>query len=112
MHAYDFGADEFESNPYRIINTSLVGRNYAGLQSASGILYLVMTALRKLPRVTGMTLYRGVRSEVKMGVDHYHEGNTIIWPALSSTSPDIKATKAFLAKGFKDREGNRDTVYH
>ena len=112
MHVYDFGADEFESNPYRIINTSLVGRNYAGLQSASGILYLVMTALRKLPRVTGMTLYRGVRSEVKMDVDHYHEGNTITWPALSSTSPDMKATKAFLAKGFKDREGNRDTVYH
>ena len=62
MYTYDFGSDEFESNPYRIIITSLVGRNYSSLQRASGILYLVMTALRKLPRVTGTTLYRGVRS--------------------------------------------------
>ena len=85
MYTYDFGPGEFESNPYRIINTSLVGRNYAGLQRASGILYLVMTAMRKLPRVTGKSLYRGVRSEVKMDEDHYHEGNTITWPALSST---------------------------
>ena len=101
MYTYDFGPGEFECNPYRIINTSLVGRNFNSLQRASGILYLVMTALRKLPRVTGMTLYRGVRSEVKMDEDHYHEGNTITWPVLSSTSPDMKAIKAFLAKGSK-----------
>ena len=36
-----------------------------------------------------------------MDEDHYHEGNTITWPALSSTSPDMKATKSFLAKGSK-----------
>ena len=68
---------------------------------ATGILYLVMTALRKLPRVTGITLYRGVRNEVKMDGDHYHEGNTITWPALSSTSPHMKTVKTFTAKGSK-----------
>ena len=73
----------------------------AGLQRASGILYLVMTALRKLSRVTGMYLYRGVRSDMKMDEGHYSEGNTITWPALSSTSPDMKATKTFLVKGSK-----------
>ena len=104
MYTYDFGAEEFESNPYRIINKSLVGRNFNNLQKASGILYLVMTALRKLPRVTGMTLYRGVRSEVNMDKDHYYEGNTITWPALSSTSPDMKATKTFLAKEAKNKK--------
>ena len=101
MYTYDFGFKRFEKNPYRIINRSLVGRNYAALQKASGILYLMMSALRKLPRVTGITLYRGVRSGMKMSISHYHEGNTITWPALSSTSPDMKATKAFLAEGSK-----------
>ena len=93
MYTYDFGSDEFESNPYRIINRSLVGRNYAELQRASGLLYLVMTALRKLPRVTGKLLYRGVRSEVSLDEDHYYKRNIVKWPALSSTSPDMSATK-------------------
>ena len=48
-----------------------------------------------------MYLYRGVRSEVNVDESHYHKGNTITWPALSSTSPDMKATKTFLAKGAK-----------
>ena len=104
MYTYDFGASEFECNPYRIINLSLVERNFSLLQKVSGMLYLVMTALRKLPRVTGVSLYRGVRSKVNLDEDHYHEGNTVTWPALSSTSPDMKATKTFLAKGSKSKK--------
>ena len=104
MYTYDFGPGKFESNPYRIINKSLIERNFNILQSASGLLYLVMTALRKLPRVTGMTLYRGIQSKIKIDMSHYHEGNTVTWSALSSTSPDMKATKAFLAKGSKTGE--------
>ena len=99
MYTYDFGSNEFESNPYRIVNKSLVGRNYAALQKASGLLYLVMAALRKLPRTTGRTLYRGVRNEVNLDEDHYYEGNVIAWTALSSTSPDMNAVKDFLANG-------------
>ena len=62
MYTYDFGSKGFESNPYRIINR----RNFAEMQRASRLLYLVMGALRKLPRVTGRTLYRGVRGEVSL----------------------------------------------
>ena len=63
MYTYDFGGKEYESNPYRIINKSLVGRNFAELQRASGLLYLLMTALRKLPSMAGKKLYRGVRDK-------------------------------------------------
>ena len=99
MYTYDFGSSMFEYNPYRLLNTALVGRNTAGLARAKDALYLVMTALRKLPKVRGRILYRGVRSEVNLDKDHYHEGNIITWPAFSSTSPDSKATKAFLSSG-------------
>ena len=66
--------------------------------------YLVTSALRMLPRVTGRTLYRGVMGEVSLDRDHYHKGNVVTWPALSSTSPDMGTTKAFLAKGSKSGE--------
>ena len=100
MYTYDFGSKDFESNPYRIINR----RNFAEMQRASGMLYLVMSALWKLPRVTGRTLYRGVRGEVSLDKDHYRKGNVVTWPALSSTSPAMEATKTFLAKGSKNGE--------
>ena len=99
MYTYDFGPKDFESNPYRIIN-----RNFAEMQRVSGLLYLVMNALRKLPRVRGRALYRGVRGEVSLDKDHYHKGNVVTWSALSSTSPDMEATKTFLAKGSKSGE--------
>ena len=70
MYTYDFGSKDFESNPYRIINK----RNFAEMQRASGLLYLVMRSLRKFPMVTGRTLYRGVRGEVSLDKDHYHNG--------------------------------------
>ena len=96
MYTYDFGPKDFESNPYRIVN-----RNFTEMKRASGLLYLVMSGLRKLPRVTGRTLYRGVRGGVSLDKDHYHKGNVVTWSALSSTSPDLNTTKAFLAKGSK-----------
>ena len=73
MYTYDFGSKDFESNPYRIINR----RNFAEMQRASGLLYLVISALRKLPRVTGRMLYRGVRGEVSLDKGHYQKGNVV-----------------------------------
>ena len=101
MYTYDLGPNDFESNPYRIINKSLVGRSFADLQRASGLLYLVVSALRKLPRVTGRTLYRGVKCEVNLDNKHYCKGNVMTWSALSSTTPGMEVTKVFLAKGSK-----------
>ena len=69
-----------------------------------GLLYLVMSALKKLPRMTGRTLYRGVRGEVSLDKGTTTKGNVVTWSALSSTSPDMDATKTFLAKGSKGGE--------
>ena len=101
MYTYDFGFEKLEKNPYRIINKNIASRNFSGLQDIKDLIFLVLTALRKLPRVEGKTLYRGVRADVNTDEDHYSEDNTITWPALSSTSPSMKSTKAFLASGSK-----------
>ena len=96
LYTFDFRGNDFEFNPYRIINKALAFSNEAELRRASGLLYIVMCSLRKLPRCTGKTLYRGVRGGVD--VSSYKEGSTVVWRGLSSTSPDMSVTKAFLAK--------------
>ena len=102
MYTFDFGVKHYESNPFRLINKDLVTRSKESLKRIRGLLYLVMSALRKLPRVTGRTLYRGVRKDANIDQKHYAEGSVITWSAFSSTSPDMNTTKAFLAKGSED----------
>ena len=100
LYTFDFGGDNININPYRIINKALMTSDEAALGKASGLLYLVMGSLRRLPTCTGKTLYRGVRDGVDVSL--YKEGSTIVWRGLSSTSPDMNATKGFLAKGSAD----------
>ena len=95
LYTFDFGSENYESNPYRIINKALVTGDDEYLLRASGMLYLVVSALRRLPRRKGVTLYRGIREGVNMSL--YREGSHVVWRGLSSTSPDMGATKAFLA---------------
>ena len=37
-----------------------------------------------------------------MNIASYRYGETVVWGSLSSTSPSISVTKAFLAKGIED----------
>lgn len=99
MYTYDFGQKKTEYNPYVMINRSLAERVVVSLQKTNGLLYLVMMALRKLPRITGLTLYKGVKGKINFDESNYRMGNVITWPTLSSTSPDMNETKKMLAKG-------------
>lgn len=100
LYTFEFANIEYlESAPCRIINRNLVKRNYVSMQQAGGMIYLVMNALRKLPRCSGETLYRGVKSYVSLDDYHYYAGNIITWPALSSTTTDVESVKNSLAVG-------------
>ena len=103
LYTFDFGGSAFEENPYRIINKALTSRDEGEMQKASGLLFLVMSSLRKLPRCAGKTLYRGVREGVDVSL--YEDGATVVWRGLSSTSPDMKTTKAFLEGRSGGEEG-------
>lgn len=99
MYTYDFGPANFESNPHRIINRSLLSKNIAEMQKASGLLYLVMVALRKLPKVTNARLYRGINGKTNVVEEQYSKGSIIVWPGLTSVSTDMDEIKKFLAAG-------------
>lgn len=96
LYTFDFGPGMFESNPYRIVNRALMNGGREELLNARGLLYVIMSAVRKLPRSEGRTLYRGMRDAIE--IDKYTEGEVVTWPGFSSTSPDMKATKAFLSE--------------
>ena len=70
------------------------------------VLYLVVAALRKLPVVSGITLYRGIRCTVSRKL--YKEGNTVVWPGFSSTSPNMGSIKAFLNKIYNSNNSDRN----
>lgn len=102
LYTFDFGPSKYEMNPYRIINKALSGLGEESMERASGLMHIVMRSLRKLPKVTGRTLYRGLRETV--GKEAYREGSIVMWPGLSSTTSDKSITKRFLPK---EKNGNK-----
>ena len=94
------------NNPYRALNNSLsVDRNNAALKKTRGILFLLLQALRKLPRFVpeSHTLYRGLKIHVQTEADPefperkpYATGNEKTWWAFTSTTTSLEATKTFV----------------
>lgn len=93
MYTYDFG--NAEKSPYKVINKNLVGRNTAGLQKIKWMLYLLLTALRKLPRFSGKRLYRMVKSGVNLS--KCKKGERLMWSAFTSTSISRDEARKFLS---------------
>ena len=80
MYTFDFGVNKSDRSPYHLVNAALALNDPDEVKNVKGILYLVMTALRKLPVVHGKVLHRGIRSEVFAGRglggnDYYNYGN-------------------------------------
>ena len=102
MYTFDFGGDRYEMNPYWLLNNALrTDKNKVQeIVRVRDIVYLVVSSLRKLPVVKGVTLYRGIRN--KVSTSQYKEGSVVVWPGFSSTSPDMNTTKAFLTKIKRD----------
>lgn len=108
LYTFDFRSNNYSINPYSIINSALLSNNIEGIRKAKDIIYLVMVALRKLPIVSGILLHRGIRTDVSGNAGgfngtntppNYAKGSIITWGGMSSTTPDMEASKAFLARG-------------
>ena len=105
----EWNSDMFEGeSPYRILNNSLsVDRSNAALKKTRGFLFLLLQALRKLPRFVpeSHTLYRGIRVHVQTKPDPefperkpYTAGNEKTWWAFTSTTTSLEVTRTFLGK--------------
>lgn len=84
-----------ENSPYKILNKKLRNDNYEDqISSKKSYTRLLLQALRKFPRTTSQTLYRGVKDDD----NQYSVGMELIWKGFSSTSTSLRTTQTFLAK--------------
>lgn len=110
LYTYDFGGDKNEMNPHNMLNNALrVDKNAAkNVADVRDILYLVMTALRKLPIKCGAVLYKGTREKVDENL--YKEGNIVVWSGFSSTTSDRDSVETFLTKPEDNKEATSNSA--
>ena len=96
VYTYDFGKDDWEKNPFRVVNKVLAERNTHTLPRLCGYILHLLSALRKLPKWNGGgVLYRGVEGPVSPSVREV--GNVMSWPAFTSTTVDESTVGSFIA---------------
>jgi len=84
---------------YGNLNKHLRTRAPAFLQAGHGYFFLMMTALSRLPPVSG-TVYRGIdREKAKDALAKMPVGQSIHWSGFTSTSPEKAEAEAFAAGG-------------
>ena len=108
---YTFGWDKKRfkggESPYIVLNQSLsIDRSNASLKKTRGFLFLLLQALRKLPRFSPAkhTLYRGIKKHVQTEHDpefpsrqSYAPGAIKTWWTFTSTSEDLNIIKRFVS---------------
>jgi len=92
MYTADRGGDLHEWSPYLVINQALDTRDPQLLFATRHLIWKLLAALRKLPRVYGKSLFRGITKEL-----HYSKGETVCWHRFTSTTLDLAVTKNFMA---------------
>ncbi|KAH3743250.1 Protein NLRC3 [Pelomyxa schiedti] len=98
VYTYEFSSPELVSkNPSTLLNQCLQERNKEKIRSVRGLLYLLLLALRKLPRVGhNCVLYRGVTR--RLPTSEISVGQTLTWHCFTSTTTDISSTKQLLSE--------------
>ena len=121
---YTMEADTLKQNSYRMINEALLRGGPEAVEPVKDLLYLVVSALRRMPTVYNKTLYRGVRGSaphssseqdgevlndtsypsifnrgMEFAEDDWTVGREVMWPTISSASPSASAAKEFLERG-------------
>ena len=104
--------------PYKLLNTNLTSDDRKnGVRNVSKYLYILLKALRKLPRyyLTDKYLYRCITHLVNTSQGNnnnssYFKGNKKTFWGFTSTSPDPNTTYSFLNKGEKIKTGTVFTL--
>lgn len=97
---YTYGSDE---SPYLVLNRALATRNEDTIPNYRGYIVHLLSALRKLPRYRKRdVLYRGIDANyAAWNQAEYAVGNTLTWPAFTSTSASEDSTSRFLQDAVK-----------
>lgn len=96
---YSMEAYPVEESFYYLINSALRTSNRREVWPYAPLIWLLLHALKKLPRCSAHSVYRGVRD-----VDEslYVPGNIVFWNSFTSCATNVSALETFLGM-----EGNR-----
>jgi hypothetical protein len=88
-----FGEPQRE-NLYRALNTNLAKRDTKNLEPWQDYLFLLLSALNKLPNFSG-EVFRGLKEEITSLSKLYQQHNNVCWVALTSTTKNQKTALGF-----------------
>ena len=117
--SYTCEAKKCQFNPYIILNKNLVSDDRKqGIQNVSKYFYILLMALRRLPRYyPGKQLYRCIKKKVDL-YDQFNKnyvpyvlGNEKTFWAFTSTSLNSKTSYKFLGKSNSNDEFKTGTVF-
>ncbi|KAH3732999.1 Protein NLRC3 [Pelomyxa schiedti] len=101
LYTYDFGPEMECYNPQYLLNLSLTEKTEKTLSSTCGLLQLLLTSLRKLPRVAESLLYRATKESASV----FNVGDEIRWDPFTSVHRDICTPKRSLGDPTKGYSG-------
>ena len=100
LYTYDnLGKSPKETNPYRFQREALIKRTIPLLWQFRGMLWGLLRALRRLPRVEHDELYRGIQEHVQLSDPRYTPGALLRWPTFNSTTTKIDVARRFAGGG-------------
>jgi len=83
-----------EKSVYKELNNALAMRDSNRLEKWKPYLFYLIRGLSKLPSES-CTVYRGLDVQLTQKTERYHVGNTVIWPAFTSTSTSSSILSSF-----------------
>ena len=117
IFTYTYEDDELELTPYQILNQNLVSENRReGVKRVSKYLFILLKALRKLPRfnANGKYLFRAIKpnvNQIQQKVE-YKEGNIRKFWGFTSTSKRASVASSFLKDGKNNiKEGTKYYIH-
>ena len=93
-YTLDFGEEEKEEQPYRVLNEALVSCNPMKMKDVRYFLYGLLEGLYSLPYMQFSKLYRGIDVKVK-----WEREDMRVFPSFASTSRDRGVGEKFLRDG-------------
>jgi len=100
INLYTRESEPRESSLYFVLNKALRDKDRKALKPFFPYLHLLLQSMCKLPRFSGMVIWRGIDKNVSMD---YEKGKKVIWWGFSSCTKDMNALDAFLGKDGSDR---------
>eukprot|EP01106_Pelomyxa_sp_JSP_P006334 TRINITY_DN2019_c0_g2_i15.p1 TRINITY_DN2019_c0_g2~~TRINITY_DN2019_c0_g2_i15.p1 ORF type:complete len:440 (+),score=75.61 TRINITY_DN2019_c0_g2_i15:116-1435(+) len=115
LYSFEYNhPEEKKYSPYKLLNQALMSNSTEELKSLKGIIWLLFSGLRKLPKVyseqflPSKRFYRGIT--VPIDYSAYSPGETVLFHGFTSTTTEVNVTLSFMKN--QQSENLTGTLFH